>query len=136
MKQKEKLVNELRSSSRFADARVFEQEGQLAIDIYQTENKLIIQSAIAGVKQEDLNIVIERDLISIKGKREEPIVQKDESEKKDYFVQECYWGPFSRKIVLPVEINPDNVEASMKDGVLVIQLIKVLREKKRKIEVK
>jgi HSP20 family protein len=115
---------------------LFIEEGQLAIDIYQTENKLIIQSAIAGVKEENLDITIEKDLIVIRGRREEPIIEKKESEKKDYFIQECYWGPFSRKIILPVEINPDNVEASMKDGILIIKLTKILKEKKRKIEVK
>lgn len=111
----------------------FEQEGELAVDIYQTENKLIIQTAVAGIKPEDLDITIERDIITIKGVRRNPF---DVSEKKDYFIQECYWGAFSRKIILPVEINPDNAEAIMKDGVLTIHLSKISREKKRKIEVK
>ena len=125
--------------------KLFKQEGYLTVDIYQTETKLIIQTAIAGIKPEDLDITIERDLIIIKGNREEPRTgDEDKSSSspladarvKDYFVQECYWGPFSRKIILPVEINPDQAQSSMKQGVLVIQLPKTLREKKRKIEIK
>jgi HSP20 family molecular chaperone IbpA len=109
----------------------FEPEGKLAVDVYQTEGELIIQSAVAGVKVEDLDILIERDLISIRGVREKPF-----SEQGDYFTQECYWGPFSREIILPVEVDPNRIEASMKEGVLTIRIPKLLREKKRKIKVK
>ena len=123
----------LNNNKKSKDEKWFKEEGQLVIDIYQTETKLIIQTAIAGIDPEDLDVTIEKDLIIIKGTREEPLGLK---EKIDYFVQECYWGPFSRKIILPVEINPDQVQASMRQGVLVIQLPKTLREKKRKIEIK
>ena len=117
-------------------ARLGEQDGYLTVDIYQTKTRLIIQTAIAGIKPEDLDITLQKDLIIIKGIREEPQAgERVLEEKKDYFVQECYWGPFSRKIILPVEINPDQAQASMKQGVLVIQLPKTLREKKRKIEI-
>jgi HSP20 family protein len=109
----------------------FESEGKLAVDVYQTESELIIQSAVAGVKVEDLDILIERDLISIRGVREKPF-----SEEGDYFTQECYWGPFSREIILPVEVDPNRIEASMKEGVLTVRIPKLLREKKRKIKVK
>ena len=123
----------LNNNKKSKDKKWFKEEGQLVIDMYQTETKLIIQTAIAGIDPEDLDVTIEKDLIIIKGTREEPL---NLEEKKDYFVQECYWGPFSRKIILPVEINPDQVQASMRQGVLVIQLPKTLREKKRKIEIK
>jgi len=109
----------------------FEPEGQLAIDVYQTEDELVIQSAIAGVKPENLDISIEKDVISIRGKREKPF-----EEEKDYFSQECYWGTFSREIILPVEVDPSRVKASMKEGILTIRIPKILREKKRKITVK
>ncbi len=109
----------------------FEPEGQLAIDVYQTENDLVIQSAIAGVKPESLDIVIERDVITIKGSREKPF-----EENGDYFSQECFWGSFSREVILPAEVDPERVEASMRDGVLTIRMPKILREKKRKIIVK
>lgn len=106
-------------------------EGELAIDVYQTENEIVIQSAIAGVKPENLNIAIERDILTIKGNREKPF-----EESGDYFTQECYWGPFSREVVMPVEVDPERVEATMKDGILIIRIPKLLREKLRKIRVK
>ena len=109
----------------------FETEGQLAIDIYQTENELVIRSAIAGVKPEFLDISFERDIIIIRGKREKP-----SEEKGDYFSQECYWGPFSREIILPVEVDPNLAEATMKEGILTIRLPKIEREKKRVIKVR
>ncbi len=109
----------------------FKQEGQLAIDIYQTENELVIRSAIAGVKPEFLDISLEKDIITIKGKREKPF-----EEKEDYFSQECYWGPFSRELILPVEVDPNLAEATMREGILTIRLPKIEREKKKKIIVK
>jgi len=108
-----------------------EPEGELAIDVYQTETHLVIQSAIAGVKPEFLDISMERDIVAIKGVREKPF-----EEEGDYFTQECYWGPFSREVILPVEVDPDRAEATMKEGILTIRIPKILREKKRMIKVK
>ena len=105
--------------------------GQLAIDVYQTANDLVIQSAIAGISPENLEISIERDVVAIRGTREKPFEEEGE-----YFNQECYWGPFSREVILPVEVDPDRAEAKMKEGILIIRLPKILREKKRKITVK
>jgi HSP20 family protein len=131
---KEEEVKEEKSEpiiEKSKEKKWFGQEGQLAIDVFQTENQLIIQSAIAGIKSEDLDISIEKDIISIRGVREK---QSDES--GDYFIQECFWGPFSREIIVPVEIDPNLAEALMKDGVLTIKLPKIVREKKRKIVIK
>jgi len=108
-----------------------ESEGQLAIDVYQTESELVIQSAIAGVKPQELDILIEEDLITIKGSRKKPF-----KEEGDYFTQECYWGAFSRQIILPVEVDPGRVDADLKEGVLTIRIPKIVREKKRKVVVK
>ncbi|HUW71960.1 MAG TPA: Hsp20/alpha crystallin family protein [Candidatus Humimicrobiaceae bacterium] len=108
-----------------------EAEGELAIDVYQIENEVVIQSAIAGVKPENLDIAIERDILTIRGNREKPF-----EESGDYFTQECYWGPFSREVVMPVEVDPERVEATMKDGILTIKIPKMLREKLRKIKVR
>jgi HSP20 family protein len=108
-----------------------EAEGELAIDVYQTENEVVIQSAIAGVRPENLDIAIERDILTIRGNREKPF-----EESGDYFTQECYWGPFSREVVMPVEVDPERVEATMKDGILTIRIPKMLREKLRKIKVR
>jgi HSP20 family protein len=107
----------------------FEPEGQLAIDVYQTEECLVIQSAIAGVKSENLDISIEEDQVLIKGSREKP----SEEEERNYFYQECYWGPFSRQIILPEETDPSRAEAILKEGILTIRIPKIERKKKRKI---
>ena len=106
-------------------------EGQLAVDVYQTESELVIQSAIAGVKPNELDISVEGDLVIIKGERKRP-AEEDE----DYFSQECYWGAFSRKIILPVEVDPGRIDASLKDGILTIKMPKILREKKMKVTIK
>jgi HSP20 family protein len=108
----------------------FEDEGQLAVDVYQTDSELVIQSAIAGVKPENLDILIEGDVITIKGRRKRPF-----EEEGDYFTQECYWGAFSRQLISPVEIDPSRVKASLKEGVLTIRMPKIQRDKKRKINV-
>jgi len=108
-----------------------EPEGELAVDMYQTDEELVILSAIAGVKAEDLNLYLEGDVIFIEGERKKPI-----EEKGDYFLQECYWGRFSRKIVLPVEINPEKISATFKDGILTIRIQKISKERKRKILIK
>lgn len=110
----------------------FQVEGQLAVDVFQTEDDLVIQSTIAGVKVDDLDIAIEGDKVMIRGKREKPT----RDEKINYFYQECYWGPFSREIILPVEIDPSRATALFKEGVLIIRMPKIAREKKRKISVR
>ncbi len=92
---------------------------------------MVIQSAIAGIKPEDLDISMERDIITIKGSRQKPF-----EEEGDYFTRECYWGSFSREIILPAEVDPERTEAVMKDGILTIRIPKILREKLRKIKVR
>jgi HSP20 family protein len=108
-----------------------EPEGELAVDMYQTDEELVIQSTIAGIKSEDLSLYLEGDMLFIEGERKKPT-----EEKGDYFLQECYWGRFSRKIVLPVEINPDKISATFKDGILTIRIQKVSKERRRKILIK
>lgn len=110
----------------------FEGEGELAVDVYQTDKEIVIQAPIAGVKGEDLDITIENDILIIKGKRERPSLE----EIKGYFYQECYWGAFSRKIVLPEETDPSRTEAHFKEGILTISIPKIERERKRKIAIK
>ena len=110
----------------------FEAEGQLAVDVYQTDEELIIQSAIAGVKPEELDITTQGDVVIIKGVREKPA----EEENGNYFYQECYWGPFSRQIILPVEADPARSKATIKEGILTIRMPKIEKEKEKKIAVK
>jgi HSP20 family protein len=107
-------------------------EGQLAIDVYQAEDEIIIESAIGGVKPKDLEITIENGMVQIKGIR-----QKIETvEKNNYFIQECHWGSFSRQFVLPVEVDASRSEASLKDGILTIKIPKIQREKVTKLEIR
>jgi len=107
----------------------FEPEGQLVVDVYETNGEIVIQSAIAGVKPEDLDISIENDMITIKGKRE----QLEEQSDVNYFYQECHWGYFSREIVLPAEVNSGKTEAKIQNGILTIRIPKIERDGRKKI---
>jgi HSP20 family protein len=97
-----------------------ETEGQLAIDVFQTNKKIIIKSTIAGVKPEDLKIALHNDLLTIKGQRS----VKEDIKEEDYLYRECYWGSFSRSIILPAEVDNKRVEAELENGVLTITLYK------------
>ena len=109
----------------------FGKEGELAIDVYQTDSDIVIQSAIAGVKSEELDIALENDVVTIRGIRKNP----NQEEEKQYFHEECFWGPFSRQIFLPEEVDTKSVEASIKEGILTLRLPKAEREKNRKVKV-
>lgn len=107
-------------------------EGQLAVDVYQTKDKIIVKSTIAGIKPEDLEIYIHNDLLTIRGKREGEKEEKD----TDYFYKECYWGGFSRSIILPVEVQADKIEATFKNGILKVVLPKAQKSKLINVKVK
>ncbi|MDA2935834.1 Hsp20/alpha crystallin family protein [Patescibacteria group bacterium AH-259-L05] len=100
---------------------------QLVVDIYDDEEKniLMLQSTIAGVRTEALDITVEPDLIVIRGKREKEKIK----ESHHYYYQECFWGNFSRTLVLPVRIMPDKVKASLKNGILTVILPKAEEDK-------
>lgn len=109
-----------------------EQEAELTVDLYETPTDIIVQTMVAGVQPENLSITITRDMIIIKGKREE-----NQSIKEDnYFVQELYWGSFSRTISLPEEVDPEEAEAIEKHGLLIIKLPKINKGKETKLKVK
>jgi HSP20 family protein len=108
-------------------------EGKLTIDVFENENELFVQSAVAGIDVDDLDISIEKDVLEIKGQRVKP---DDGKVKRNYFIQECYWGPFSREIILQKEVDNSRVEASIKNGILTIKMPKIERERKRKIKLK
>ena len=109
-----------------------EAEGQLTIDVYQMPDEIVIESTIAGVKPEDLDINITSEAVTIRGERKrEKKVRED-----DYFYQECYWGRFSSSIILPQEIDPDKAVANLKNGILTIRLPKLNRQKGRSLKVK
>ena len=109
-----------------------EPEGQLTIDVYQTANDIVIESAIAGVRPEDIDINVTNDSITIRGARKRESAVRDE----DYFYQECYWGRFSRSVILPQEVDPDNASVSFKNGDLTVRLPKINRKKTRKLKVR
>lgn len=111
----------------------FVAEGELACDVYQTDGEIVIQSTIAGVHPEELEISIEEDIVTIFGERKNP----QEAEEKKYFYQECYWGPFSRQIILPQQVDTERAEATMKNGILTLRLPKVDEKvKMKKIKIK
>ncbi|MEK7193327.1 MAG: Hsp20/alpha crystallin family protein [Patescibacteria group bacterium] len=109
-----------------------EVEGQLTVDVYQTPNEIIVESAVAGVEPENIDINVTNDSIAIKGKRHREKQVKEE----DYFYQECYWGKFSRSVILPQEVDAENSYASFKNGILAVHMPKLNRQKTKKLKVK
>ncbi len=107
-------------------------EGELAVDVYQTPTHIIIKAMIAGVRPEDLDVSITRDMVTIRGKRE----RATEGSSGDFFFQELYWGAFSRTIVLPQEVEIEEAEAVEKHGLLIIKLPKLDKGRQAKLKVR
>jgi HSP20 family protein len=105
--------------------------GQLALDVYETADKLIIKARTAGVNKHDLDVSIADGILTISG----TLSSGDDTAATQWHVQECYWGEFSRTLVLPVQVKEDEVEAVLKDGVLTISFNKVQQEQARKIQI-
>ena len=108
------------------------EEAELTVDVYQTQNDIIVQTMVAGVKPEDLELTIARDMITIRGKREESRTISEEN----FFTKELYWGTFSRTILLPAEVDPEEAEATEKHGLLTVKLPKIDKDKKTSVKVK
>lgn len=109
-----------------------EDEGQLTVDVYETPHAIIIKTIVAGVKKEDLEIALSRDMVTIRGHRQ----VEEHIEENDYFHKELYWGVFSRTILLPHEVDIDEAEATENQGLLTLKLPKIDKERKAKIKVK
>ncbi len=109
-----------------------EPEGELALDVYQTPSEIIVQTFVAGVKPEHLEINITRDMLTVRGKREISKTVEDDH----YFSRELYWGAFSRTVSLPAEVEPDEAEAIERHGLLTIRLPKIDKDKKSNLKVK
>lgn len=107
-------------------------DAELTVDVYQTPNEIVVQSMVAGVKPENLSVTITRDMITIRGTREEQRVISEE----DFFVRELYWGSFSRTISLPQEVEPDQAEAIEKHGLLIIKLPKIDKTRQATVKIK
>jgi HSP20 family protein len=127
-----KMKNQNNEGEKLRQLVAEEAEGQLAIDVYQTPDEIVVESTIAGVKASDLDIDVTSESVTIRGERHRDARVAD----RDYFWQECFWGKFSRSIILPQEIDPDRAHSSLKRGVLTIHLPKVHRDKARKVQVK
>lgn len=111
---------------------VVEEVGELSVDVYQTDSDIVIQAMIAGVKSEDLNVSITREMVNIEGRRH----KASEVESDGYFIKELYWGSFSRKILLPCEVEPSESEAYEKNGLLTLRMPKIDKERTQKIKVR
>lgn len=105
--------------------------GQLAVDVYETDDRLVIKARTAGVNKSDLDVSISDGILTISG----TLSSGDDSAAQQWHIQECYWGEFSRTLALPVPVKEDEVEAVLKDGVLTVSFIKVRQEQARKIEI-
>jgi HSP20 family protein len=108
------------------------EEGQLSIDVYQTPDAIVVKSTIAGVKSDDIDISINNDLLTIRGRRE----MVESIREEHYLYRECYWGSFSRSIILPVEIEVEKIEAFLENGVLTVVLPKAKSAKQISIKVR
>lgn len=106
-------------------------EGQLSVDVYQTPFEIVIQTAVAGVRPEELEVIVQADMVTLRGQRQ----RESDLAGEDYLCHECYWGPFSRSVILPVEIYPDRATAMFKLGLLTIRLPKATHQQNLVIEV-
>ncbi len=105
--------------------------GQLAVDVYETEERLVVKARTAGVNKDELDVSISDGILTISG----TLSSGDEADASNWHIQECYWGEFSRTLALPVAVREDEVEAVLKDGVLTITFTKVKSEQAKKIQV-
>lgn len=105
--------------------------GQLAVDVYETKERLVVKARTAGVNKSELDVSIADNTLTIRG----TLSAGDDDEVENYFVQECYWGEFSRSIALPVPVKEDDIEAVLKDGVLTVSFGKVKQDTVKKIQI-
>ncbi len=111
---------------------IIEEVGELSVDVYQTDNDIVVQAMIAGVRSEDLNVSITREMVTIEGRRQ----KASEVEGDGYFMKELYWGSFARKILLPCEVEPSEAEAYEKNGLLTLRMPKIDKERTQKVKVR
>ncbi|UTX51357.1 Hsp20/alpha crystallin family protein [Candidatus Saccharibacteria bacterium TM7i] len=105
--------------------------GQLAVDVYETEDKLVVKARTAGVNKEDLDVSISDGILTISG----TLNSGDDAEATNWHIQECYWGEFNRTLALPVTVKEDEVEAVLKDGVLTVSFNKIKQEQAKRIQI-
>ena len=123
---------EIQNKKEEEDEEAKEEDGELAVDIYENENEIFVQAMIAGVEAKDVDVSITRDSVVIKGSRQNMANVPN----KNYYNKELYWGKFSRKILLPEEIDAEKSEAIEKHGLLILRMPKLNNKKIQKLEVK
>lgn len=129
--------DDLSASDAQASAVVTEEEwdeepaGQLAVDVYETDDKLVVKARTAGVNKEELDVSISDGILTISG----TLNSGEDTDATNWHIQECYWGEFSRTLALPVSVKEDAVEAVLKDGVLTVTFDKIKQEQAKKIQV-
>ncbi len=107
-------------------------EGQLTVDVFQTDDSIVIQSTVAGVRVADLDISVNNDMVTIRGIRR----REQQVPAENYFYQECYWGGFSRSIILPFDVKSEKAQATLKNGILTVVLPKAEKPRSRGVRVK
>lgn len=135
VKEEQKPVHlkvDAESSQNTAEQSVAEEEGELTVDIYDKGDEIFIQSTVAGVRPEDLDISISSDMVTIRGNRE----RQDEVQEDNYYYKELFWGTFVRSVILPEEIDEDGAEANLKHGLLTIRLPKKKKGVVQKLKVR
>ena len=126
LKSKKEVPDEVEEEKETKEEDWLEKEGEVPVDMYQTKDYVILEVPVAGVKASELEIYTEGDQIVIEGQRKLP------EEERDYLIQECFWGRFSRIVKVPVEVEFDEIEASLKDGLLTIKVPKLVKTAGRK----
>jgi len=130
----DEVVDEGSGAQPVADDDQWEDEpvaGQLAVDVYETKEKLVVKGRVAGVNKSELDVSISDNTLTVRG----TLSAGNEEGVENYFLQECYWGEFSRSIVLPVPVKEEEIEAVLKDGVLTISFAKQKQDTVKKIQV-
>ncbi|MFA5987332.1 MAG: Hsp20/alpha crystallin family protein [Candidatus Paceibacterota bacterium] len=136
----EKITGSVRADSLSAEPAIKtsvwvserEEEAEMVIDMYQSKDDITVVAMIAGVKPSDLDVSINNDVLKIEAKRNEP----EKINPENYLARELYWGPFSRSVVLPSEVDPDKIDAETKDGMLILKMPKIDRTKSKILKVK
>jgi HSP20 family protein len=108
-----------------------ETEGQLAVDVYETENEIVVKAPVAGVSEEDIDVIVRPDMVTISGERKE----EHEVANENYVARECFWGTFSRSVALPSEGEADKSSATLKKGILTVRMPKSKKHQTFRVKV-
>lgn len=131
VESKPDVLAQLAKASRSKKSSENARQGVLMVDVYQTEDDIIIKSTLAGVTNDNIDVSVTADMVTIRGVRE----AGKEIKEGDYYYRELYWGSFSRSIILPVDVDADKAVASMKNGILTIKMPKLEKTKTRRLRI-